>query len=572
MRNNIDLSLDPDELFLNPWREEGLRLLDDPEFIWRETETTVIDGFAVSAHAEINAKIRAFVGHTKKHKRFSKPIEINSVPVVLENASFRKSHVLANEKLVLSGASATRLINGYRWENEGSEIDPSKKLDTYFSQCSAGNEGRKLSIETTFIEPDLDFAIECRNTFNYFHFLTETLCQLSVLDGVGFRGKVFFHFPNQEEKHRGFADAFVAALFPEFEGRVFFERAPKAYDIILSAFDMTGGISQMPKAATKGIMRLAPEGTSITSMDFRAVLAMNSVSTALINLRKRALRAIEAHDFSYLPKRVFVGRGDDQSRNRPLDGQQLLLDQLAPMEFDYVVFEELAPLEQIALMAQAEVMVSHHGAGFANMLFAGSDTYVIELGTLQTAQHRWADFWPLAHASKCKYLTFFADFSAEDPLSEPNFSSDGIVPTALSPAAISQITTFIAGILGNAPDLQNVKNLTILARRMFRAGAIGPTIELLDRHQDIVLSNGALCLLRADCHKAWDQPKSELVALGQAYEADPMRWQTLVRLIWCANRCERPEVIQWSVAQLAAEFPDRHDAFVANHDWVRFVV
>jgi len=572
LRNKIDLTAEPADIFLNPWRDDGLRLLDQPDFVWREVDGAVIDGFAVSEHAEINAKIRAFVAQTKKAKQFKTPIEVNSVPVVLEDASFRKSHVLVQGKAVLSGASTTRLFNGYKWENEGAEDDPSETLNGFVSACREANEGHELDIEDTFIEPDLDFAIECRNTFNYFHFMTETLCQLSVLDGVGFSKNIYFHFPNPEEKQRNFANAFVAALFPEYAGRVFFARAPKDYDLVLSAFDMLGAMPQMPKGMTANIERLSPEGADISGIQGHPVLAMNTVSSALLRLRARALQAIEGHDFSYLPKRVFVGRSDDQSRHRPLAGKEALLEQLKPLGFEYVEFEQLAPLEQIALMAQAEMMVSHHGAGFTNMLFAAPDAYVIELGTLQTAQYRWADFWPVAHAAQCKYINFFADFSTDSPLVEPVFSEDGIVPTALSQVAIAQITAFSAAVLGAAPKMNSVKNLTLLTRRLLRAGAVAQAVDLLDAHDDLVITNGALCLLRADCHKAWDQPKSELVALDQAFKADPKRWQTLVRLIWCANRCKRPEVIQWAVAQLAADFPDRHDAFVANHEWVRFVV
>ena len=548
-----------------------MKLLDEPEFVWREIEGGVIDGFAVSAHAEINTKIRAFVAHTKRQKKFQKTVEFNSVPAVVESASFRKSHVAVGGKLVLSGASATRLFNTFRWENEDKIENATEVLNAYLLRCQTENVDRHIPIEMTFVEPDLDFAIECRNTFNFFHFITESLCQLSVLDNVGFRGKIYFHFPNQEGKQRSFADAFVASLFPEYTGRVFFERAPKDYDLILTAYDMIGGIPQIPANDLARLKRIAPQGVDLGTVDTQPLLAMNSVSRSVVALRARGLKAIEGYDFSYLPKRFFVGRGDAQSRSRPLAGQDLLLEKLKAMGFEYVVFEELDPLEQIALMAQAEMMISHHGAGFTNMMFAAPDAYVIELGTLQTAQHRWADFWPMAHASECRYISFFADFSSDDPLIEPNFATDGIVPTALSVGAIAQITAFIGAVIGPVPSLTSSKNLTLLGRRILRAGAVAQALVLLDKHQDLVKSNGNLCLLRADCHKALDEPKSELIALEQAYHADTKRWQTLVRIIWCANRCELPEVIRWALTLLEADFPDRHHAFVSNHDWVRFV-
>lgn len=571
MRNKIDLAQDPGALFLNPWREKGLKLLTEPEFIWRPIAGAVIDGFGVSAHSSINAKIRSFVSQTKRQKQFSSVIETNTVPAVLDRASFRKSHVMAGGKLVLSGASTTRLFNAFRWENEGDGTGPVSALNSYLAGCRTANEGLRLAIENTFIEPDLDFAVECRNTFNFFHFITESLSQLCVLDAVGFQGSIYFHFPNQKEKHRNFADAFVDVLFPEYAGRVFFERAPKDYDLVMTSFDLFGAIGQMPEADLEGLVALLPSAIQPGSVEFQPVLAMNAVSSALLALRSRGLKAIEKRDFSYLPKRFFVGRGDAHSRNRPLGGEALMLEQLERFGFEYVVFEELDPLEQIALMAQAEVMISHHGAGFTNMLFASPGAYVIELGTLQTAQHRWADFWPVAHAAQCRYLSFFADFNSDDPLEEPSFAKDGIVPTAVSNAAVLQIAGFVLAVLGHPPTIKRPADLAVLVRRVMRADALPQAVALLEHHDEMVTANAVLSLLRADCHKTLDEPKSELVALQQAYSANPRRWQTLIRIIWCANRCERTEVIRWAVDQLDADFPDRYETFVRNHDWVRFV-
>lgn len=457
MCNKIDLIASPDALFLNPWQEEGLKLLARPKYFWRTMPSATIAGFAVSAHPEINDKIRSLVGAVDRHRRFKSAIEVNAVPAVLESASFRKSHVMAGGKLVISGASATRLFNNFRWENDGEEGPLIDALNAYLAKCRASNEGKRIREEKTFIESDLDFAIECRNTFNYYHFITESLSQLCVLDDVGFQGNIYFHFPNQEDKHRGCADAFVDALFPEFSGRVFFEQSPKEYDLVLTAYNFLGGLCQLPEADLEKLSDIAPEGHVFGSVEFLPVIAMNAVSTPLLALRKRALKAIEGQDFGYLPKRFFVGRGDTQSRARPLAGQGLLLEHLQRFGFEYVVFEDLGPLEQIALMAQAEVMISNHGAGFTNMLFANPEAYVIELGTLQTAKTRWADFWPLAHASGCRYLNFFVDFNSDDTLAEPQFKTDGIVPTAVSEFGAAQVISFVVTILGQTPTMPDAK-------------------------------------------------------------------------------------------------------------------
>ncbi len=577
VRNKIDLTLPPETVFLNPWREGGVSLLSPLEFVWRPTEGAVIEGFAVSAHDEINRKIRSFVDTTKRHKTFTTPIEYNVVPALLNEASFRKSHVLAGDRLLLTGASGSRLINTYRWaRNEASnepETRPVDAINGYLAACRDANAGVELPIVRSVLAEDLHFAAECRNTFNYYHFITESLSQLTVLDDVDFRGNIYFHYPNSEDKQRPFAEGFVEALFPEYAGRVFFERVPKDYDRVLTAFDLRGAHAQMPQ--DPALARIVPgsvlEKFGTAGMEFQPILAMNSVPRSLRALRARALRAIEGHDFSYLPRRFFVGRDDRKSRARPVAGLDLLFEHLEMFGFEFVVFESLTPLEQIAIMAQAEVMISCHGAGFTNMLYAGSEACVIELGTLQTAQFRWADFWPVAHAAQCRYISFFADFNASDQLREPHFGTDGIVPVALSEAAVAQIMGFVVTFLGHTPEISSPEMLTLSVQRLKRADALVQAVALLDVHEEMVRADAELCLLKADCHKALNEPKSELVALDMAFKADTSRWQTLIRIIWCANRCDRPQVIRWARSRLERDFPERHDAFVSNHKWVRYV-
>lgn len=575
MRNKIDLTLFPDVLFLNPWQDPGVQFLLEPEYFWRPVEGGQIVGFAASAHAEINRKIRHFLKGAKRHRTLATPVEFNSVPVVLEQAAFRHSFVTVQDRLVLSGAAARRALTRYRKVNKSAERDADAELTAYIKDSRLRNEGCEIPLHSGLLEPDTPFAIECRNTFNYYHFITESLSQLTVLDGLDFQGDIYFHFPNSEDKQRPFAAAFAEALFPEFKGRMFFERAPKEYEKVVTAHELDGGYLLAPSVDFEGLQQHAPDNDvwhhGVTSLQARGPLAMNAVNTNVLALRKRALAAIEGLDFDHLPKRFFVGRDTRLSRSRHVEGEELLFEHLEMFGFEYVVFESLSPLEQIALMARAEVMVSYHGAGFTNMLFASPDTYVIEIGTLQTAQTRWGDFWPLAHASGCKYVNFFCDFRSENPLLEPSFSKDGIVAASLSEGAIGQIMAFVVTILGHYPDLKQPQDLARLAREVLQVGRAERAIGLLERHDEMVQQSGELCLVRADCHKALGEPKSELLALDQAYKVDPERWQTLVRMIWCANHCERPQVIRWALSRLMTDFPERHDAFVSKHDWVRFV-
>jgi hypothetical protein len=575
VRNKIDHSLPPDALFLNPWQDEGIKLLLEPEFIWRSMPAGVIEGFSLSAHSEIDQKTKKFLMATKRQRVFANAIEYASVPIVVQHAEFRKSQFLRNGRVLLNGAAGTRAINQHRATCNLAKVNFDDELNAYFEGCRAGNKQRELAVYTGFLDTDLHFAVVCRNTFNYFHFITESLSQLTLLDGLDFQGSIYFHYPNSDEKHRAFAEEFVAALFPEYQGRVFFERVPKDYERVITGFDILGAAEQAPEHMFTGLSKhtskYVVEKGGLANIGLKQIFAMNGASSAVLALRARGLAALEGQDFGHLPKRFYVGRTINHSRPRAMAGQDLLFEHLQLFGFEYIMFEMLSPLEQIAIMAQAEVVVSCHGAGFTNMLFANPDAYVIELGTLQTAQFRWGDFWPLAHASQCRYVTFFCDFKSQNQTIEPLFRRDGIVPVAMSGEAIAHVMAFIVSVLGQYPTLKSSEMIAELSRQLVTVGAAEHAVGLLNAHPGIAQGNMDLCLILADAYKKLDDTKFELLALDHAYKANPLRWQTLVRIIWCANRCERPQVIRWALSRLELDFPERHAAFVSNHEWLQFV-
>lgn len=576
MRKPMNLSQEPNQAFLNPWSDEGVTLLAEPPCFWHALQPGVIEGVGASADPALNDRIEAFLAQTRKHRKLKTPITYASVPAVLENVSFRKSMILANDRIVLSGASGQRALNQYRWTNEAAEFDPQKRLQDYFAHSLEANIGKTLKIDPAAVTPDVDFAITSRNTFNYYHFVSETLCQLCVLDGLDFQGRIFIHFPNSEKKTRDFVLNFVSVLFPEYKGRVFFERAPKDYDRVLTAFDLVGVHYLNPHLEAEKLDKLAPskqvwQGQTATVAS-QNMLQMNVVSSALIALRERALRMIDGMDFSDLPRKFYVGRDTRQSRTRHMEGEDELFDHLRLFGFEYVVFENLHPLEQVALMANAEVMISYHGAGFTNMLFASPKTYVIEIGTLQTAMTRWGDFWPLANAAGCKYISFFADYKGVKPGEDPKPFKDELLPAALSHKAAGQLMAFVVSLDGHMPEMPQPDDLLRLARGLFRADEVEKALAILEANEKLMLGHFNLQMLLADCCKQLDVPNSELIALDAAFRADQTRWQTLIRMIWCANRCEQPKVILWALSRLQTDFPDRHAAFLKNHEWVRYVV
>lgn len=571
MRNKVDFTLPTESLFLNPGADPGIALVRPLDFFWRPREPAVIQGFAASAFDEINEKIERFVGFTKRHKAFSQVVEVNTVPVVLEQASFRKSYTTAMGKCILSGAAGIRLLNQYRWANEAGPENPEETVIAYFDSCRAQNGQAEIPLADPSLLAGLDFAIESRNTFNFYHFVTETLCQLCLLDDLDFTGRVFIHFPNHEEKTRAFTRAFIETLFPELSGRVVFERAPKEYDRVISAHNLLCGFFLYPGARIDDLDDLAPSDVvwkgSRAERASQAVLQMNSVDRNLLRLRERALRAMEGKDFSHLPKRFWVGRDPGQARDRAMKGEDDLLAMLQLFGFERVMFETLLPIEQIAIMANAEMMISYHGAGFTNMLFAGADATVIEIGTLQSAIFRWGDFWPLANVSMCRYISFFADYNTADPLVDPAFSEDGIVPVALSRRGMAVILPFVVAVLGHVPTLKQQADVARLVDQLIKADCPDQAFAILQHHAALLPGHFELCRAKADGHKRRGETEDELAALLLAFDADQTRWYTLVMIVWCAKRIEAVDTLTWALRQLRTNFPDRFAALVKERQW-----
>nr|WP_240335627.1 glycosyltransferase family 61 protein [Pseudotabrizicola algicola] len=420
---------------------------------------------------------------------------------------------------------------------------------------------------------DADFALGCRNTFNYFHFLTETLPQLTVLDEIEFQGRIFLHFPNHPEKTRPFVLGFIRALFPELADRLVLERAPRDYPRVLTAFSFQWAYFQFPSQVVGSLDPLAPSDLSwhghTGSRTTRAVLAMNSVESSLLSLRARGLAAVEHRAFDHLPKRVYICRKTGEARDRKLRGEAALLELLTVFGFEAVALEDLSPLDQIALMARAEIVVTAHGAGLANMVFANRDATVIEIGTLQTAQIRWGDFWPAAHVSGCRYVSFVADHDCDNPLEVPDFNLVGLVPVHLSERGLGRLMAFVATLCGHAPRLDRAEDVARLAMQLLRAGHVERADAVLERHRDMQHGHAGLCLAQADVHKARGEWGAELIALYEARQADPSRWQTLAQVLWCARRLNKVEVQVWAIRVLQAEFPDRIAELAKGRDWVQ---
>ena len=144
--NQITFDRKPEDLILDPFSSQSLRALRQPDFLWRPIERTNIQGFAASAHTEINEKIENYLSYCARNKVFQKAIEFNTIPVLLENAWFKKSFVSVDDKCLISGAAGIRLLNRYCWENGKNDPNVEQGLIDYFLHCQDQAEGRQLAV------------------------------------------------------------------------------------------------------------------------------------------------------------------------------------------------------------------------------------------------------------------------------------------------------------------------------------------------------------------------------------------------------------------------------------------
>ncbi|NBZ86780.1 glycosyltransferase family 61 protein [Stagnihabitans tardus] len=571
MQNQIHFDLPPEDLILDPFHAPGFHVLRQPKFLWRSIPAGRIHGFVASEHPSIAERITATLSATKRDRMFTRALETATVPVHLTDVWFRKSWVTQGDRCLISGAAGLRLLNRYVWENE--EVDPEgdTTLADHFTRLQAVPGPRQLTLAPT-LPPETPIAIECRNTFNYYHFLTESLCQLCLVEETGLKGPIYLHFPNNEDKTRAFTRAFVEALFPELSPRVIFDRSPAHHDAVVVPYNFTASLYQFSNAELDAFEHEFPpvgawKGRRATRAS-HAILAGHAVDSSLFKLRARALKAIQGRDTSHLPKRFWVTR-EGEARDRRMKGEDEILDMLRLFGFESVAFERLAPLDQIALMAGAEMMISYHGAGFTNMLFAPPDATVIELGTLQTAQYRWSDFWPLAAVSGCRYLTFFADFDAEDPTREPLFSEDGIVPVHLSRLGLARVMSVVVALLDQIPEFQTAAEVQILGQTLMQLGEYDRARALFETHKHLAEGHTGLSLAMADLADHQGDRAQTLAALYCAYRADPSDWAVLIRMLWCARAMNQGELVGTLLATLHDGFPDRFEAFSRARPWVR---
>ncbi len=567
----VDNSLAPEDFFFVPGRDEGLSLLAEPKWYWRYVPKANICAFSISDYPDHNALTDQVIADAMTVRNFTQGLEFNRVPAIAHDVRFVKNVVGIGGKWLLSGAAGERLRNRYTWHGAGRTQEESVvETNTFLSDLKSDPTVSPIPVKNEELG-DRPFVIEARNLFNYYHFLIETLPRLQIAVDLKHRGPIYICYKGQ--KPASFARAYVDALFPEIAAQVEFLETPQEFEnaIIDFAFDhyyFTAKNEIIPPAV-EAMPRGQGHLLKNTSRHAYRIFRHNSYMADLRSLRERALAAISRIDTSHLPRKFWVQRNPLSERSRDMLNEDLLIAELQKQGFVALRFEDYSPLEQIALMANAEVMASHHGAAFANMMFASADAYVIEIGTVQTALGRWGDFFAAAHVARTNYVTFFADHNWDTPDQVPNFDDHGHIGVALGTDGIKRVSKFTGALVGAVPKSLTKPEVEALAEMLTKANATNALQTMLNQYSEFVNESIPLLQARATILDAKDDVHGLFDTLTRIRRIAPGRPRPLERMIWLTRRMGRRDLSDVLVAEHAQRFPRRHAEFRKKISWYK---
>lgn len=431
--------------------DEGVTFLSPPETLLERCPLANIDAHNLTSKNDSNdldAAISNYFWHRRMHTGFELKTQLAHVCEI----GFPGGYISAQEKILLSGASGDRARNGYRKSVEVAGDAPDE-LVKYFKD-------RAQPHSVKIAEPaESPVATECKNFFNFFHFLTETLHLVHFgAEATKTTGRQKFVVSKSKEK-KPFVDAWLNAALTDFQsgGCTTVSRwdaeARDAY-IALSAkhllYQLDGHHHQIIEMARPSGWKWGGYDASPNSVN---TLALNSYDSSLKQLRHGILNiglqkdSLAGREF---PEYIYIARSSTGARRREMPGEADLMNLCREFGFVVVYFEDMPPIEQAMHVNRAKVVVLQHGAGLANMMFASEKTHVIEIGTSQTAFGRWADFIPLAHLAGCHYHAVFVDMDLPDGAPQPVFDRDGLIAPRLTPATIDKIIEIVGACKKNA--------------------------------------------------------------------------------------------------------------------------
>lgn len=478
-----------------------------------------------ASHPEQALDLYRFIRNVRANRTARHCVVFKSIPVVVEDFGYRGKIPTVSDRVLLTGASAMRVRMKLAKQHPEDQVEADLEAQRVTDRAAARRLGRGRALSDS--DRRLPFVIECRNFFNFYHFTTESLIYLQMVRDYGLQGEICL-ITSSQKPVKPFIEAAVRDFYPDLAGRVRYMTGPASFaraiipyntnhlyhqanDRLIEDIELKAGFAGVTEAGA-----LRPP-----TIENYKIIYNNSRDDYLD--RHRAAVLGETPETLPAGTRLYVGRKPGSSRDRALVGEEALRAMLARYGFQDVYLEDLTPREQARLCHSAEIFLSAHGAGFANMLYALPGAWFVELSHLQTARHRFGDFNMHAAVSGARYLHFFADHAWGEGPEVPSMDEDGHSGIALSDAAIDRLEGLVAMLadpagyarfyrsIGAALDKgDGARVRTLLAGSVYRFGCA--------RSQAIAAE---ACLLM-------DQPQAALAHLRQALEIAPYRadlWQ-----------------------------------------------
>ncbi len=516
----------------------------------------------------VNVEVRALASDTEQRQKahsqalmlrnntWKKGVVFPTVLAIAENVSFRK-HLSVNGKYFLSSAGGSRLRNRYAERGPKEEgVSSDQALVDYIREQSFKNV-KPIPVHDGDFR-GLDLVIETRNFFNFYHFLKESFPVLALYDRYGLTGRVKMVTSSRAEA-MGFVVKLIETWFPHLADKVDLVRGEHKFGTALIPLDTRFYYYQCRERVIPSLEEVGPGITRRAASRQMNLSAMNSYEGPVADLRAHVLTRLGVEPVG--KRRLYIKRRS--SRNRRVVGEELLLDQLELMGFEIVYFEDHSVEEQARLVAQAECIVSLHGAGLANMLFAPEGCHVIELSNLQTLIKRYGDFNPLALAAGVHYVHFILDHDYPDKSVLPQISQEGHRGVELSPFTAEVVAASIRGYL----DPEAKAQVLSAGQELNGAGAYEALEELLDRNWHLVADEADASVWRANCLAERRDAGGCLTYLSAAMVLAPRRIPLIKRTLALAHKLGNAEVFRQASVSLHRADPAGAEAYMAENGW-----
>lgn len=405
--------------FFIPGIDKGFELLSEQDLGPHRTDAVHVEGLPLASDVEQRLRLVHELSALEK-RIWNAGIVFPTVLGVADDVCFFDQHMAITGKYFISSAGGSRLRIRYaKIGPKHGDADPDAALVAHIASESFRNR-HPLPVATDDMR-HLPFVMECRNYFNFYHFLKEVFPLLTLAVQHELTGPIIFVARGAAEPVT-FVRDLIHTWFPELASRVELAHAPQTFERAIVALDTRHFYYQCRDRLMPSIDGVSdePVGRRATGGNMHTV-SMNSCESPVPALRARVLDQLEERRSGSV--RLYVKRRS--ARNRRVVGEEALEERLETLGFTTVYFEDMTVREQAQTVSDAECIVSLHGAGLANMLFVPRHCLVVELSNLQTMLKRQGDFHPLALASGARYLHVYLDHDHPDVTLLPSIADDG---------------------------------------------------------------------------------------------------------------------------------------------------